>query len=128
MARERVRDSLRAEQIGIEKVGGQTDVGPGGVTGVSVLAIVALALDGVIEQAVAEPEGDGGEFGGDGGIDAGVITGVAGHGAGPEQVGQVGVVGNRLVLSDIELAGLLVELLIAPVGMGARQEGSEAIM
>ena len=54
-----------------------------------VLAVVALALDVAAQQAVAEPEGHGGELGGDGGIDVGVVAGVRRQGVRPEQVGQV---------------------------------------
>ena len=89
VAGERIQDAAWVEDVRVEEVGGQADVRAGRVVGQHVLAVVALPLDLAAQQAVAEPEGHGGELGGDRGIDVRVVAGVrAGRALGPSRSGR----------------------------------------
>jgi hypothetical protein len=76
----------------------------------------------------AEPEGHGRKLGGDRRIDARVVASVPAHRPRTEQVRQVLVVNGRLVLGDVDLAGLLVELLVGPGRVFLLQFGGDEVV
>ena len=71
---------------------------------------------------------DGGELVEIDGLTLGLVAGIARKCVRPEQVGKVEVVDDFLVLGDVELAGLLVELLVGPGGMFFLKLGGNAVV
>ncbi len=92
------------------------------------LAVISLPFNLTAEQAVAETEGDGRELVRDRGVDVGVVALVRRKGVGTEYRRNPLVVDDRLVLSDVELAGFIEELVIGPSRIGFLQLGGNAVV
>src|SRR6202011_4638260 len=91
-------------------------------------AVVEVPSDGAAQKTVAEAERHGRKLAGDGRIDGGVVTIVRRQSVRSKNRGQKFVVGDDLRLGNVDLAGLLVELLVGPERMLTVEQVREAVV